>query len=80
MLELVPPGRVLFLRPLKRGGARVAWDAIWVHASDIIREVRVPPHTSCREAGCLTAHSALCAALPVKKPTNTCQRTVLLYL
>ena len=42
MLELVPPGRVLFLRPLKRGGARVAWDAIWVHASDIIREVRMP--------------------------------------
>ena len=42
MLELVPPGRVLFLRPLKRGGARVSWDAIWVHASDIIREVRLP--------------------------------------
>ena len=42
MLELVPPGRVLFLRPLKRGGARVAWDAIWVHASEIIREARRP--------------------------------------
>ncbi|KAK9827307.1 hypothetical protein WJX81_002709 [Elliptochloris bilobata] len=38
MLELVPPGRVLFLRPLKRDGARVAWDAVWCHASDIIRE------------------------------------------
>ena len=43
MPELVPPGRVLFLRPLKRGGERVAWDAVWCHASDNIREARARP-------------------------------------
>lgn len=40
MLELVPPGRVIFLRPLKREGTRAAWDAVWVKAEEIIREVR----------------------------------------
>jgi hypothetical protein len=39
MLELVPPGRVIFLRPLKREGTRAAWDAVWVKAQDVIREV-----------------------------------------
>ena len=39
MLELVPPGRVIFLRPLKREGTRAAWDAVWVKAEEVIREV-----------------------------------------
>lgn len=41
MLELVPPGRVIFLRPLKREGTRAAWDAVWVKAQDVIREVMI---------------------------------------
>ena len=40
MLELVPPGRVIFLRPLKVHGARAGWDAVWVKAEEVIREVR----------------------------------------
>jgi len=40
MLELVPPGRIIFLRPLKREGTRVAWDAVWIKAEELIREVR----------------------------------------
>ncbi len=40
MLELVPPGRVIFLRPLKAGGARAGFDAVWVRPEEIIREVR----------------------------------------
>jgi hypothetical protein len=39
MMELVPPGRVIFLRPLKREGARCAWDAVWVKPEELIREV-----------------------------------------
>ena len=44
MLELVPPGRVIFLRPLKREGTRAAWDAVWVKAQDVIREVMTRFH------------------------------------
>ena len=40
MLELVPPGRVIFLRPLKSAGERSGYDAVWVRPEDIIREVR----------------------------------------
>jgi hypothetical protein len=43
MLELVPPGRVVFLRPLKREGARATWDAVWIRAEELIREVSWPP-------------------------------------
>lgn len=43
MLELVPPGRVIFLRPLKREGTRAAWDAVWVKAEEVIREVMACP-------------------------------------
>ncbi len=39
MLELVPPGRVVFLRPLKREGTRAAWDAVWIKPEELIREV-----------------------------------------
>lgn len=39
MLELVPPGRVVFLRPLKREGTRAAWDAVWIRPEELIREV-----------------------------------------
>ena len=39
MLELVPPGRVIFLRPLKTSNVRTAWDAVWVKAEEVIREV-----------------------------------------
>ena len=39
MLELVPPGRVIFLRPLKTNNARTGWDAVWVKAEEVIREV-----------------------------------------
>ena len=40
-MELVPPGRVLFLRPLKAHGERADWDAVWVHAEEITREVHL---------------------------------------
>ena len=39
MLELVPPGRVIFLRPLKTNNVRTSWDAVWVKAEEVIREV-----------------------------------------
>ena len=39
MLELVPPGRVIFLRPLKTKNVRTGWDAVWVKAEEVIREV-----------------------------------------
>ena len=39
MLELVPPGRVIFLRPLKTKNVRTSWDAVWVKAEEVIREV-----------------------------------------
>ncbi len=42
MLELVPPGRVIMLRPLKTAGARVGYDAVWAKPEEIIREVRSP--------------------------------------
>lgn len=38
MLELVPPGRVIFLRPLKTNNVRTSWDAVWVKAEEVIRE------------------------------------------
>lgn len=41
LLELVPPGRVILLRPLKAAGARVGYDAVWAKPEEIIREV--PP-------------------------------------
>lgn len=49
MLELVPPGRVIFLRPLKTQGARSGWDAVWVKAEEVIREVTCLPYVGkCR--------------------------------
>ena len=49
MLELVPPGRVIFLRPLKTQGARSGWDAVWVKAEEVIREVTCLPYMmTCR--------------------------------
>ena len=49
MLELVPPGRVIFLRPLKTQGVRSGWDAVWVKAEEVIREVTCRPYArKCR--------------------------------
>ena len=47
MLELVPPGRVIFLRPLKTNNVRTGWDAVWVKAEEVIREVSV---AACRSS------------------------------
>ena len=47
MLELVPPGRVIFMRPLKTNNVRTGWDAVWVKAEEVIREVSV---AACRSS------------------------------
>ncbi|KAK9823352.1 hypothetical protein WJX72_002122 [[Myrmecia] bisecta] len=38
MMELIPPGRVVFLRPHKVGGVRTFWDGVWLKAEEIIKE------------------------------------------
>ena len=53
MLELVPPGRVIFLRPLKTHGARAGWDAVWVKAEEVIREVRAACRMGLQQAWAL---------------------------
>ena len=61
MLELVPPGRVIFLRPLKTHGARAGWDAVWVKAEEVIREVRTTCPLGLQQTWALLG----CACAPV---------------
>ena len=73
MLELVPPGRVIFLRPLKAAGARAGFDAVWVRPEEILREVRPPSAGFLPSAGNALIHvsppmHARCAAVP---PSST---------
>ncbi|EIE20387.1 alpha/beta-hydrolase [Coccomyxa subellipsoidea C-169] len=63
MLELVPPGRVIFLRPLKREGTRAAWDAVWVKAEEVIREGILVSPRMVEDHSCVALQAALRLAL-----------------
>ena len=65
MLELVPPGRIIFLRPLKTQGVRSGWDAVWVKAEEVIREVTCLTYVrKCRMQRLALTHRSL---LPVSR-------------
>jgi len=62
MVELVPPGHVILLRPFKVNGERHSWDAVWVKAEEIIREgILVSPFMA-NDHYALTLQAALASA------------------
>lgn len=60
-LSMYPPGRIIFLRPIKTRVVK-EWDAVWIQPEDIIAEgLLVSPHML-RDHLCSTAYEALTAA------------------
>eukprot|EP00884_Botryococcus_braunii_P011575 jgi/Botrbrau1/20418/Bobra.0006s0072.2 len=80
MVEMVPPGRLVFLRPIKRGGARATWDAVWVHGGDIIREGLLISPRMLDDHYCSTLQAALRGAQghhsPVQQPGALLEHTL----
>ncbi|BDA50747.1 Sn1-specific diacylglycerol lipase alpha [Coccomyxa sp. Obi] len=72
MLELVPPGRIVFLRPLKREGTRAAWDAVWIKPEELIREGILVSPRMVEDHSCLALQAALRMAIG---PGETAART-----
>ncbi|KAL3145874.1 hypothetical protein ABBQ38_015244 [Trebouxia sp. C0009 RCD-2024] len=45
MLELILPGKVVFLRPRKTNNVRTSWDAVWMAPEEIAKEgIMISPH------------------------------------
>ncbi|PRW60300.1 alpha beta-hydrolase isoform B [Chlorella sorokiniana] len=60
-LPMYPPGRVIFLRPIKTRQSK-SWQAVWINPEDIIAEgLLISPHMY-RDHLCSTAYEALTEA------------------